>query len=214
MLGRVYNKKALSILGSKIKEIGHRREAFFNKLYGSKENKIIYGPTSDCKISKDHKILNELIHNKIIKNKEERNTSNKSGKNIQIVLGKIPELDCENNIDWINNKKNFSLLLHKYFKKAESKYPSDLLVYDTNYSHIFFNMNDIIKFMVKECKFRKLSSGRIKGDFNDNIKTKQYLTYEYRNTKKYYFLGFNGNKGYNFISLLKINLKYLETPYK
>lgn len=55
--------------------------------------------------------------------------------------------------------------------------------------------------------WRKLLSGRIKGDFNDNSKKgkRQYITYEYRTRHKSYFLGLNGGKGIEFIKLLISN---------
>jgi hypothetical protein len=94
-------------------------------------------------------------------------------------------------------------------KKINSDKPVDLLVYkDTNNNRwIFFNIDDIINFIANECIWRKLSTGRIKGDFNDNSRKgkSQYITYEYRNTHNSYFLGLNGNKGKKFIELLMNN---------
>jgi hypothetical protein len=67
-----------------------------------------------------------------------------------------------------------------------------------------FSLPDIINFIVDKCIWRKLKTGRIKGDFNDDSKKgiSQYITYEYRNTHKSYFLGLNGGKGKKFIKLL------------
>ena len=65
-------------------------------------------------------------------------------------------------------------------------------------------MDDIINYITNKTEWRKLNSGRIKGDFQDMSKKgkKQYLTYEYRPTHKSYFLGLNGGKGIEFINLL------------
>jgi hypothetical protein len=73
-------------------------------------------------------------------------------------------------------------------------------------------MDDIINFIVQFAKWRKLDTGRIKGDFVDDSKngSSQYITYEYRTTHKSYFLGLNGGKGRKFIELLKKNIPYLE----
>ncbi len=73
---------------------------------------------------------------------------------------------------------------------------------------------DIINFIVNNCIWRKLKTERIKGDFIDNSKKgySQYITYEYRNTHKSYFLGLNGNKGKRFIELLMNNINYIIEP--
>lgn len=135
------------------------------------------------------------------------NVSNKSGNNIQFTLGQIIELkDIE--IELLTKDKIINIF-NKYLKKINSDKPVDLLVYkDTdNNRWIFFNIDDIINFIANECIWRKLSSGRIKGDFNDNSRKgiSQYITYEYRNTHNSYFLGLNGNKGKKFIELLMNN---------
>jgi len=211
-LKRIKNCKKI---GSISKLNGHKKELFFNNKYGNNSIKLTYKPEADCKISKNNTILKELIHLNIIKNENQNLTSNKSGKNIQIVLGKIKELDVENKLELLENKKKFSQLLNIYFKKCESENPVNLLVYDTGKSHIFFNMDHVINYMVKFCIFRKLKSGRIKGDFIDNSYKgkRQYFTYEYRKSHKSHFIGFNGNKGKQFIYLIKDNLKYLEKNY-
>ena len=76
---------------------------------------------------------------------------------------------------------------------------------------VFFNIEDIGNFKGKQCKWRNLTSGRKKGDFLDSSRKgfSQYITYEYRKTHKSFFLGFNGNKGIKFISLLKNNINFI-----
>jgi hypothetical protein len=208
--------QSCKLVGGVKKKEGHHKENTFNAKFNPECKKITMKAEADCQISEEHSILDKLIKKGIIKDKKERNTSNKSGKSIQIVLGKIPELQGDDNLEWIEIKDNFKQLLEKYLKKSESKRPANLLVYDTNQSRLFYNMDDIIKYMVENCKFRKLKSGRIKGDFKDNSKKgkRQYFTYEYRGKNhKSHFIGFSGGKGKPFIELLKTKIKYYEDPY-
>ena len=209
-------KKSCKLVGGYYKKEGHKKEENFNKKYNPKCNNLTMKAESDCEISENHPIIDKLFENYIIKNKNERFTSNKSGKSIQLVLGNIPELLVKNNLEWIQNKNNFRTLLNKYMKKTNSNKPADLLVYDTGNSRIFFNMNDVIEYIVNNCELRKLDSGRIKGDFIDNSKKGkgQYFTYEYRDGKhKSYFLGFSGGRGRPFIMLIKNKINYYEELY-
>ena len=202
-------------VGGKHKKDGHYKESTFNLKY----NPEWTGPVStkaeaDCEIAINHPILNILLESSIISNVCQRFTSNKSGRSIQLTLGNIPELLRDDNLEWI--KKNFMTLLNKYFKKVGSSKPADLLVYDTGNSRLFFNMDEVIKYMVENCEFRKLKSGRIKGDFKDDSKKgkRQYFTYEYRGKfHKSHFIGFSGGKGIQFINLLKTKIKFYEDPY-
>ena len=140
--------------------------------------------------------------------------SNKSGNNLQLTLGQIPELS---NIeeDSLKDKQLIRNIFDKYLKKLNSARPAGILAYNDNSKWIFFNMDDVVNFITEKCQFRFLPSGRLKGDFEDNSRKgySQYLTYEYRNSHKSYFLGFNGNKGLPFINLLKNEIKYLEDNY-
>ena len=204
-------------VGAKHKKDGHDKEGSFNEKY----NPGWDGPVStkaeaDCEISLDHGILKFLKDNGIIENMNQRYTSNKSGGSIQLTLGKIPELSRDNNLEWIKISDNFTTLLNKYLKKVDSSKPADLLVYDTGNSRLFFNIDEVIKYMVENCEFRKLKSGRIKGDFKDDSKKgkRQYFTYEYRGKgHKSHFIGFSGGRGKPFIELLKNNIIYYEDPY-
>ena len=183
-----------------------------------------YKATSDCHIPRSlfSDELNTIIPQiqnilKIPHIPENLNFSLKSGKNIQLTLGNIHELECENQLDYMQNKENSKKVFHKYLKKAESEYPADLLVYnnETSKEWEFFNINDVVDFISNKCEWRKLNSGRLKGDFEDNSKKgkRQYITYEYRKTHKSYFLGFNGNRGLPFIHLLKTSIPYFTDPY-
>lgn len=206
-------KQSCKKVGGDKKRGGHRIEKEFEKQFNSekKDTKTEFGPTSDTEIVKDSEIHN-IVNKKLGVNGT--NVSNKSGNNIQINLGKeIPELACENNLENINNKEISKPIFLRHLKKTESTKPADMLVYkhEKEKKWIFFNMDHIIEYIVDNCKWRKLESGRLKGDFKCNdTEVKQYLTYEYR-TNKGYFLGFNGNRGIEFIKLLmdpKIGIPY------
>jgi len=206
LTGNEKRKISCKKIGREKKLKGHKREDDFNKKFNPTALGITeYGAKSDCVICSTHTII------PILKEKlgplNNLNTSNKSGKNIQMTLGSIPELKCEDNLKYIQNKDNCRKLFSKYLKKSESDRPADLLVYknkDTG-KWEFFKMDDIIDYIVDNCKWRKLDSERIKGDFHDVSKKgkRQYLTYEYRSTHKSYFLGLNGGKGIEFVNLLK-----------
>ena len=194
-------KASCKKIGGEKKNIGHKREKEFLKQYNINELNcpIEYVAKSDTSIDVLHPISNIL---KEQLNVLGFNVSNKSGDNIQFTLGQIPELkDVE--IEHFN-----SIFIHnlfnKYLKKNNSDKPADILVYKEIDRWIFFNMDDIINFIATKCIWRKLDTGRIKGDFNDNTKKgiSQYITYEYRPTHKSYFLGLNGGKGKKFIELL------------
>ena len=190
-------------VGGDKKRIGHKREKDFLKQYNTNEvnSPTEYGAKSDTTIDVSHPIC-DILKEKL--NVSGFNVSNKSGDNIQFTLGQIPEL---NDIEiesltplFIHN------LFNKYLKKNNSDKPADLLVYKDikNKRWIFFNIDHIIDFITTKCIWRKLNTGRIKGDFYDNTKKgfSQYITYEYRSTHKSYFLGLNGGKGKKFIDLL------------
>lgn len=209
-------KESCKKIGAEKKYKGHKREKDFLKKYNPDEvNKSIeYGATSDTFICPTHPICDELY--RTIK-PSNLNVSNKSGNNIQLTLGNISELK-DININKLNKDKEYVCnIFNKYLKKSESSKPAGILVYKDieNKKWIFFNIDDIINEIVKNCKWRMLETGRIKGDFDDDSKKgySQYITYEYRTTHKSYFLGFNGGKGGKFIKYLKNRIKYYEDSY-
>jgi hypothetical protein len=218
LTGNDKRKESCKKVGGIVKEKGHKREGDFNKEFNpSALGNIEYGATSDCVISTIHPIV-PVLQTKFGINSY--NTSNKSGGSIQFTLGSIPELNCDNNLEYIKNKENSRQLFFKYLKKSGSERPADLLVYKNKQTKNweFFKMDDIIEYIVNKCKWRKLSSDRLKGDFVDNSKKgiRQYLTYEYRATHKSYLLGLNSGKGIQFIDLLKSKthgIDYLSKPY-
>ena len=212
-------KKSCKNVGAEKKNKGHKREKDFLKKYNLEEidKPTEYGATSDTSICSTHPISKQL--SETIK-PSNLNVTQKSGNNIQLTLGNIPEFKGTDVSKLNNDKQYVRNIFNKYLKKSMSKKPAGILVYkDTkNKKWIFFNTDDIVNYIVNKCKWRELDSGRIKGDFDDDSKKgySQYITYEYRDTHKSYFLGFNGGKGIKFIDLLKhpkYGIKYLEDDY-
>lgn len=218
--GNEKRKESCKKVGAEKKQIGHEREKDFLKKYNplDLDKPTEYGATSDTSICPTHSICKKLYETIKPSNLY---VSNKSGNNIQITLGNIEELKYID-VNKLNNNDGDCVrnIFNKYLKKNRSSKPAGILAYkDTkNKKWIFFNTDDICGHIVKKCKWRKLESGRIKGDFDDDSKKgySQYITYEYRKTHKSYFLGFNGNKGIKFINLLKHpehGIRYLEDVY-
>jgi len=213
-------------VGGLKKAKGHQRENDFKKQYNpvSLDDPIEYKATSDTILFPENPITHILSEKFQFENiTSDTNTyicnrnlycSNKSGENIQFTLGQIPELQGDANLEWLTNPTHCKSLFDKYLKKSESEKPADILVYKDKETSkwLFFKMDDIIDFIVQFAKWRKLDTGRIKGDFVDDSKngSSQYITYEYRTTHKSYFLGLNGGKGRKFIELLKKNIPYME----
>lgn len=203
--GNEKRKESCKKVGAEKKRLGHKYEKDFMSQYNPNDlYKTEYGATSDTSICPTHPICNILYETIKPSN---LNVSNKSGNNIQLTLGTIPELK-NINVDILNeNKEYVHKIFNKYLKKSESLKPAGILAYKdtTNKKWVFFNMDDVVTYIVNHCKWRKLESGRIKGDFKDDSKKgySQYITYEYRSTHNSHFLGFNGNKGSSFMELLK-----------
>lgn len=215
LLGNDKRKYICKKLGGVKKRFGHDVEKQFTKQYNIEQLyiPIEYGATSDTSIHPNHPICSIL---RIKLNVYGWNVSNKSGNSIQFTLGKIPELK---NIDVCILTPTYSYdLMRKYLKKCYSAKPADLLVYQDVLENrwIFFNMDNVVHFISVNCIWRKLKSGRIKGDFKDYSKKgkSQYITYEYRDSHRSYFLGVNCGKGKKFIELLMYNLPYYVDPIR
>lgn len=155
-------------VGGAHKRLGHKKEDYFNKQFnpsvlGSND----YGANADCTIADGHPIRETLKESLDLPDSCSYHTTNKSGKGIQLTLGKINELDMENNLDIITDKSKSRKIFNKYLKKTESRRPADLLVYynDETDKWEFFKTDTIINFIVNKCIWRKLASGRLKGDF-------------------------------------------------
>lgn len=204
----INTKKHLkSNLGKRKKYKGHAIETSFRKQFSRSFDSTRFKCGSDNTIKRTHPIVNILKQKLNIKGLE---VSNKSGKNIQFTLGRIPEWENNLTISTLNNPSFIEYTFKKYLKKEYTDFVCDILVYydEQNIQWIFFNMDDIIEFIKKNAKWRILQSGRVKGDFFQ----KQYLTYEYRNTHHSYFLGANGNRGEPFIRLLQEHLEFIFVP--
>ena len=116
------NKKRIESckrVGADKKIIGHKREKDFLAKYNITElnEPTEYGATSDTSICQSHSICDKL--KETIKNTN-LNVSNKSGKNIQLVLGNIPELK-DIDIVTLEDKVYVRKIFEKYLKKAKVK---------------------------------------------------------------------------------------------
>ena len=215
LTGNAKRKQSCQRVGGEKKRVGHKREDDFKRQFNpqSLNEKTEYAATSDTWLERSSEIAGNL---RVKFGLEDRDlyVSNKSGNNIQLTLGVIPELALETNKDWIENPENCTTLFNKYLKKGSSERPADLLVYKDVKENkwVFFKMDDVVEFIATNAKWRRLDSGRLKGDFEDSSRKglTQYITYEYRSTHKSHFLGMNGNKGIVFISLLKEKISFHE----
>ena len=203
-------------IGAQKRQEGHDKEIDFNKRFSNSSSQKTGGnrPEADTNITKNSPLYPYLKKKQIIKDEKKiYYNSNKSGKSIQFILGQIPELNNNNEdaLEYLREPENVKSLLNRILKKNDSKFPCDLLVYnDNNNSLIIFNMDEVIDFCSKNCYFRITPSGRsIKGNFNIDGISRQFLTYEYRPTHKEHFFGANCGKGEAFIKkVLMINLNH------
>ena len=200
LTGNAKRKASCKAVGGEKKKTGHKREDVFGERFCD--------PTATTyKAEADKTITNkELLAtlNAGIGPLKTGATSLKSGNNLQFTLGNIPEItDVEDKLAAMSQRS----LWEKYLAKSHSANPSSVLCYKHATGWTFFNMDDVLDFIVANATWRLLPTGRVKGDFNGT----QYLTYEYRSTHGSYFLGANGNKGKPFIALLKANLRSVDT---
>lgn len=205
LTGNEKRKASCKAVGSEKKLGGHKKEVRFRNRWGDPTAKTTQ------KAEADEVITNEELQNKLniaIGPLINFNTTLKSG-NIQMVLGNIPEITgVEDKLAAMSRRT----LYEKYLGKSESARRAGVMCYNTGISWLFFNVEDVIDFIVAHATWRLLPSGRIKGDFADssNKGSRQYLTYEYR-PKKGHFLGANGpDGGKKFIALLKANLRSVD----
>jgi hypothetical protein len=205
LTGNEKRKASCKAVGSEKKKTGHKREDVFGDRFCD--------PTATTyKAEADKTITNkELLAtlNAGIGPIKTGATSLKSGNNLQFTLGNIPEItDAEDKLAAMSKRA----LWEKYLAKSHSGNPASVLCYKHEDGWTLFNMDDVLNFIVEKATWRVLSTGRIKGDFADGSSKgySQYLTYEYRDTHKSYFLGANGGKGKSFIALLKANLRSVD----
>ena len=211
---------------SLVKRRGHKKEEEFNKKFGDPSATInSSGASADCYIEKLNPrgaLLLESLKRAV--DSDSNSVSLKSSNTIQIHLGNLPELTDKNlyttstdtmgrtivnhGLSFADQKKQLTskAFWDKYLKKGDN-----LIYHESDGSYLCFKMDDVIDFIVSKCTWRLLQTGRLKGDFynSEANKTKQYLTYEYRSKKRSFVLGAHGGKkGYEFIQLLKLNLKH------
>jgi hypothetical protein len=196
-------KESCRQVGGAKKRGGHAREAAFNLQFGQ-PTAITYKAEADCVMSPENEATAALIPSLQATlgihatEPNALNVSLKSGKNLQFVLGAIPEIVGATTPEEKLVAVQGRAIWEKYLKKAASEKPAGLLVYKTHTDWLFFKMDAVIDFIVANTTWRALATGRLKGD----LFGQQYLTYEYRETHKSHFLGANGNKGQPLIELL------------
>ena len=205
---------------------GHDNEKDFNYVFGDKNAVINYsGASNDC-------IILDNAFFEILKKKlkvKSNHVSLKSGNTIQIHLGLLPELtnmgvwnrnlcervingeSCTTSDHGIAFEEQIRVLkTYHFWAKYLNGEKGDILCYrDKNDKWVFFNMEDVINFIIDKFTWRLLETGRIKGDCQE----KQYITYEYRSEihKRCFVLGAHGGKkGKEFVDLLMKNIPYLE----
>lgn len=219
LYGNAKRRETCQKLGGDKKYRGHLYETYFKSQYNPESlyQPVEYGPTSDasiCASSDFARYLSGELDLPSYPDVEYYTTSIKSGTSHQYILGNIPELQCEDNLSVFNEKPRCAELFNKYLKKAYSMKPSDILTfYDIPVKKwVFFNMDNVVGFIADNASWRKLQSGRIKGDFNDGSCKgySQYITYEHRDSHKSDFLGLNCGKGEKFIRLLQKHLAFVE----
>jgi hypothetical protein len=205
--GNEKRKESCKAIGGAKKIRGHAIERVFKEQFGDR-TPVTYRAEADALLPLGS-YMSEIW--KILGLLPDGSTSIKSGKNLQFTLGSIPEVTKSS--EKIAALSDPTLWI-KYLKKGESKNPATLLCYYDSSMWHFFKMDDVIEFIIAKGKWRELSSGRFKCDFDDDSKkgSRQYLTYEYRSTHKSYFLGANGGRGADFIKLLTKNLRHVDVP--
>lgn len=153
------------------------------------------------------------------------------GKNWQFHLGDLPEIGSINefaksikrkkistkilecgkyNKDWETqlNELTSNSFWEKYFCKGH-----DVFCFSNdNYEYFFFNIHDIVNFIIKNTKWRLLETGRIKGDLKlENGVKITIFTIEFRNEshkKCFAFGAHGGNKGIQLFLILLRNIKH------
>ena len=222
--GNDKRKESCKKVGGDKKRVGHDIEVEFLKQFNNPEfmrhqkakeegkNTIEYGATSDTTIDDSHPVC-DVLKNKL--NIPGMNVTNKSGNNIQFVLGNIPEFKQIQSATEIT-PEFVTKMLNNYLKKGNSSKPADMLVYKNTIGKkwLFFNIMHVINYIAEKGIWRKIEeTGRYKCDFKNGTKkgTGQYLTHEHRGTHNSDFLGANGNTGIKLINLLmdeKYGIKY------
>jgi hypothetical protein len=225
---RAHPKKTQKMLskGGEKKKKGHLEEQKFNEIFDKSDASINYsGKSADCFVTKDQyqSLLAQL-------NPTDYSVSLKSGKTMQFHLGNVPELSdktyYKNHLT--QNAKGHKCGQHhisfdeqeKVLKSREfwEKYlkKGSLFCYkpqDNSGTYLFFNMDDIINFIISKLSWRLLETGCIKGDIDD---ISGIITFKYRDTKHDAFLlgatgGKNGEKWVNVMSKYLTHVKVIQS---
>ncbi len=155
----------------------------------------------------------------------------RTGKNWQFHLGEIPEISDSSifskslekikiekktifkgthSIGW---ERQLTILKDKLFWDKYFAKGNDILCYSNNNNeYFFFNIKEIISFIIANTEWRLLESGRIKGDVSiGNSEYKTIFTIEFRNEihkKCFAFGAHGGNKGIDLFLILLRNVKH------
>lgn len=188
-------------VGGAAKRRGHAREAEFHAQFGDTSSAITYKAEADARIT-CRETLSKLSPLEVKGNA----CSLKSSNNIQFTLGS--EILPGDDMAPLYTREFWE----KHLAKTHSENPADFMVYRSDSEWIFFSMKQVIDTILTHTTWRKLDSGRIKGD----VDGKQYLTYEYRKTSagkhKGYFLGANCGKGKAWIRVLMSKIPSISLP--
>ena len=211
LAGNEKRKESCKAVGGAKKRTGHSHEAVFNRLFGlGDQTEITYKAEADCVISNTTTGGAALLAQLTDKfgPLPNHNVSVKSGKNLQFVLGNIPEITGATDKLAVMSQRSF---WEKYLGKSNSESPAGFLVYRGEKYWKFFLMRDVIHHIVEKGTWRLLPTGRIKGDYADSSRKGKgaYLTCEYRPTHKSHLLAANCGVGEKWINLLTTALPHV-----
>lgn len=216
--------------GKRAKLLGHAAEARFAGYFSDSLHTWDFGPRPDNEFNDE---LAELL---APLGTSGRKVSTKSGMTFQIHLGNIPELsDKESFHSSLERKRvrgkwstcgTHSVPFHeqqrvlssvafwdKYFGKG-----ADFLCFEvpnvTTYE--FFPMAKVLRFICDRFSWRLLDTGRIKGDVHTLTGDSRtgVITFEYRDNKRQFNLGCNGDStdggnGLTFIKMMKTEVPFI-----
>ena len=144
-------------------------------------------------------------------------TKIKNYKNTTVVIGNsVSKIHAVNrdletyDKDWdtqIKQLKSFSFW-EKYFCKSHNVFCFS----NDNYEYFFFNIHDMVQYIITNTKWRLLETGRIKGDlFLEDGTSITIFTIEFRNEshkKCFAFGAHGGGKGIQLFLILLRNIKH------
>jgi hypothetical protein len=132
-------------------------------------------------------------------------------KSIKSIKVKNKQIECGRyDKDWNEQVKQLKSIefWEKYFCKGHSVFCFS----NDNYEYFFFNIHDMVNYIITNTKWRLLETGRIKGDIVlQNGKTITIFTIEFRNEshkKCFVFGAHGGGKGIQLFLILLRNIKH------